>query len=119
MKRYRLPHKVRIGNRTVNIHYKHQVLSDNGEELAGQCVAPQESIEISLSDNTTRKLILSTLWHEVLHYVLYYSGQCVALERVDMEREEGVVLALENVLFGAVNWKASMWKDWKLVKVHP
>lgn len=114
--RCRMPHKVKLGGQIIEITYPERVF-DGQEELAGICHGPTNKIEISRSDNNSRKLLKSTLWHEVLHFALYISGQTVTLEQQDIEREEGIVLTLETNLLPAIDWKAPMWKDWRLIEI--
>ena len=117
MPRVRMPHKVRVGNKLVPIDYPEIVLAldGSGEELSGQCDPINGKISISRTDNTSRKLLRSTLLHEVIHYMLYVSGQASVLERAHIDREEGVVITLEINLLPTIDWKSKMWQDWKLI----
>lgn len=110
----KLPHKVWIGPKSFSIVYKSTIKVDN-EVVGGSCYGPKREIEISLSESHTREELLETLWHEIIHAVLYVSGQSSTLNNDD--QEEGIVVALEGFLADAVDWNASMFEDWKPVKI--
>ena len=114
--RTKMPHKVRIGGHWADIEYPAKVfLINTKEELSGQCISMQDKMQISRSQNNTRKLMRSTLFHEVIHWTLYITGQENHINYHDIDREEGIVQALELNLLPIVDWKSAMWKDWKFV----
>ena len=118
--RAKVPHLIKLGGQTVDLIYKKRVLSivDGKETLAGQCLPAFNKIEICLTDNNTRDLLLKTIWHETIHYALYVSGQEVVIANKDPELEEGIVQTLEISLFKAVNWKSKMWGKWSMETIN-
>ena len=112
----KLPHAVRVGPKTFKVVYKTN-MNSNGNPLCGSMNGPMYSIEISTTENRTREEALSCLFHETLHAILYVTGQSDSIG--EEKSEEGLVVALENFLGEAINWKHSMWKDWKFVELRP
>lgn len=61
----------------------------------GETCGASGKIEIDKTKHTSQELLDSTLLHEVIHGILYVSGQS---EMLSEQQEEGLVIALENGL---------------------
>lgn len=82
---YVLGHKMRIKR-------KPRLFSEDGQELCGYCDFEKREIWLSDSEKVDQG---ATLLHEVIHAILYYSGQGAVMEVKD---EETLVTALEHGL---------------------
>jgi len=71
----------------------------------GECIADKGIINISLSRNTNQALLDKTLFHELLHYVLYKTGWSEMISNLGEKSEEGLVLMLENNLIQLVTFE--------------
>ena len=115
------PHSVRVGPQSYKIIYKEKVYqtpnSDGGkEEISGACSQGLNTIEISTTESYNKRLLFSTVFHEFCHAMLYVSGQAERLVE-DGAQEEGLVIMLESYLESVIDWKHSMWGDWKTIEL--
>jgi hypothetical protein len=84
------PNQIKILGRTFSIVNSKTTHDDYGETegAAGKIV-------IDHSKHTSQEELDSTLLHEIIHGILYISGQA---ETLSEHQEEGLVIALENGL---------------------
>ncbi len=75
----------------LKISYKPKLPND----VYGLCHPDKGLIEISLKQNNTQEMLESSLYHELIHLLLYRSGWGEILETSSVP-EEGLVLMLEN-----------------------
>lgn len=87
MKPIQLPKEVTVLGQTFQIRVVPSVDDD------GSCDGPHRMITIS--EGQTQEEADSTLFHELIHAALFVSGQG---ETLGVDREEGIVLALEHAL---------------------
>ncbi len=111
----KVPHKVQIGPKSFEIVYKDKVTGrEDKDSLCGLCDPVTETITISLTEHPKVSLLMSTVFHETLHGILYITGQAETLTHGEAgTQEEGIIVAMENFLIPTVDWKSSMWGDWK------
>lgn len=81
------------------VRYKDKLEGDGDEIVYGQTYGHGRLIEINMSVHTTEQQVRSTLLHESLHAILHVTGHSEGLSE---EKEEGIVIALENALGGVV-----------------
>ncbi len=91
----RMPKSVSILGIPFTIDYTAEFKSDDGDQPMGEMIASQRVIKVCSGKNSTKELIESTLFHEIIHAALYLSGHSESLKA---KKEEAIVLALENAL---------------------
>jgi hypothetical protein len=79
-----------------DVEYVEKIKDIEDGLLSGESDGSRHKISISKSENQTEDHIESTILHEIIHSILYISGQNATL--ANMAIEEGIVLALENGL---------------------
>jgi len=77
-------------------------ISSEGEHLAGITHPSDRKIQVSTKDNESAELRESTALHEIIHGILYVTGQS---ELLTSEQEESIVVAIEHGLHGIVDFK--------------
>lgn len=104
--------------RPLGVEYRIEYVTDLKADdiaLSGQ-VAPQTKIiEICTTTNTTTEEILSTVFHEYIHAILFQSGMSSVLNNEDLE--EGIVVLLENTLAEHIKQKSGMLTHWKEIDI--
>lgn len=65
------------------------------EDTFGETCGMTSRISVDLDKHSSQELLNSTLLHEIIHGVLYVSGQSQTLSE---QQEEGLVVCLENGL---------------------
>ena len=90
-KKYKLPKVLKICGRRVKLRTRFG-LKLNGETVYGYFDTGENSIWINTAK---RDHVASTLLHEIIHAILFYSGQSQSLEET---QEEGITVALEHAL---------------------
>jgi hypothetical protein len=78
------------------VQYVDRLKDTDNSSLSGETDGSQHLIKISKSENATSDRVEMTLLHEIIHAILYISGQSAAIDNNSLE--EGIVLALENGL---------------------
>jgi len=114
----KVPHKVRVGPRVFIIKYKDKVLDKEKEELSGACHPANDDMEISLTQNKTKKALFSTIFHEFCHAMFYVGGQ-TARWGDEGNQEEDIVIVIESYLESMIDWKNPVWMNWKTVTLSP
>jgi len=77
-------------------------ISHEGEHVSGLTQGSDRKISVALAENPTEELRKSTSFHEIVHAVLYVTGQS---ELLTNEQEEALVIALEHGLMPHLEFK--------------
>lgn len=104
--RIKVPTELNVMGKLVKIEYQDEINLD-GEDLSGACLASANLILISLGEHDSEEELLLTLNHELIHYVLEKSGVSNLL---DYEKEETIVVALEENLLPMLKWDKRKWR---------
>ena len=113
-KRLKLPTRCR----PLGVEYKIEYVSDlkaDDVSLSGQVAPHTKIIEICTTANTTIEEILSTVFHEYIHALLFQSGVSSIINNDDLE--EGIVVLLENTLAEHIKQKSGMFTHWKEIDI--
>lgn len=90
-----MPTRIKILGQWVKVVYVDLPIEpDTKESDRGNCKPDERLIQINKSD--PKHIQRQTLFHEVIHCILYFTGQSAQL---DEEKEEGLVLAIEHGLW--------------------
>jgi hypothetical protein len=95
-KKIRWPEVEEINGIPFTINYQKKVKDDAGNECCGLTDGPAHWMKISTDECPSPSMVESTLLHEIIHSILYVSGQSAIID--DEKVEEGIVTALENGL---------------------
>lgn len=95
MSRSERPRRIKVCGVWFSIQYVEGLVDEKGEAMSGDCAPTTRKIRICTAQNDTPELIEATLLHEVLHAILFVTGQS---QHLKSDREEGLVLALEHGL---------------------
>jgi len=77
-------------------------VSHEGEHVSGLTQGSDRKISVSLTENSTKELRESTSFHELLHAILYVTGQS---EMLTTEQEEALVVAVEHGVLQFMDFK--------------
>lgn len=100
-----LPKRLIICGVPFTVRYRDKLDGDGDEIVYGQTYGHGKLIEISLAAHSSEAQIRSTLLHESLHAILHVTGHS---EGLSDEKEEGIVIALENAL-GEIVGQLGRW----------
>lgn len=89
------PRRIKVCGVWFAIQYVEGLVDEKGEAMSGDCSSTNRKIRVCTIQNDTQELVESTLMHEVIHAILFCTGQS---QHLDADREEGLVLALEHGL---------------------
>jgi uncharacterized protein YjaZ len=102
--RVKVPTAIDLNGYKVTISYYDKL----EEEVCGLCI--QDKIKIAISEHKTKEELMSTIFHELLHSILWRSGLVHLLEGSNNSNpEEAIVVGLENHLLGVINLNSSSW----------
>ncbi len=102
----KLPTELQIMGQKVKIEYHKGLLDDEGNEASGLCYSGQNLIKICLKENTNEAAALSTLGHEMFHFVVAKCG----LSEILGENEESLAIGLEENFLPLFNFNRRKWK---------
>lgn len=68
----------------------------------GRCLPDEREIHLNLKCLNDKEILLTTLIHEIAHYVIRVSGLYWSLCKEDDDAEEALVRVLENLYFPVV-----------------
>ncbi|MBA2680996.1 MAG: hypothetical protein H0U76_21695 [Ktedonobacteraceae bacterium] len=89
------PRSVKVLGVKFRVKYVDGLVNSKADALYGDCDGPGHTIRICTKLNKTPQACEATLMHEVIHAILYLTGQS---ELLSEDREEALVLSLENGL---------------------
>lgn len=84
------PKKIMVMGKTIDIKYVKKV---DKQDSMGECNGPERLIKIR--DSLQGEQLDDTILHEIIHQIIYLSGQG---EHLTDEQEEGLVLAISTGL---------------------
>ena len=79
----------------LKITYVQDLKAADGTPHYGECHGEKKEIKISLKMNKTQAELDATVYHELVHYILYKTGWGQILEDSNLS-EEGLVIMFEN-----------------------
>lgn len=107
----KVPTKASLDGYLVHINY----VSKLPDDIYGKCV--NNCIEVALIKHKTKEELLSTVFHEMLHAILWKTGLQALLEGLSDTAEEAIVVALENHLNQAVKLDTKSWLEFTFVEI--
>lgn len=102
MTRVRRPAQLEILGVPFSVTWNKRDMPVDSREDCGETTAWEHKMQINSERCGDRATIDSTLLHEIIHAVLYLSGHHASLLGEDVNKEEGLVLALENGLYPVI-----------------
>jgi len=102
----KLPTELMIMGKIVKVKYEREPKDEDGEPALGLCDASRNIIFVCTKHNETEAEALSTLAHEMTHYVIAKSG----LSELITDKEESLVIVLEEHLLPLFSFKRKRWR---------
>jgi hypothetical protein len=103
-----LPTQISIMGKNVQIHWL-QSLQIDGTELSGCC--RENVISINVPQHSNEEELLSTLFHEIAHFIFLTSG----IGEVLGDDEEAIVVCIERNIMPFIKFDRRLWK--KKIKI--
>ena len=97
---------------TVSIEYIDDLVSD-GQSLFGECDSQANKITICAKKHKNEKEIISTISHELVHFVLAKCG----ISELLGDNEESIVISLEENLLPLFNFNRRKWRKKEEVQI--
>lgn len=107
----KLPTELQIMGKKVKVTYTNGLKDEDGDYSSGLCDSGNNTIHICTKENTTEEEILSTLGHEMIHFVIAKSG----LSELIGDKEESLVIVLEEHLLPLFSHNRKKWRKRKEV----
>ena len=108
----KLPTELIVMGQKVEVEYVDDLNSDD-TGLYGECDYQNNKIRICSKKHKTEKDVISTMSHELVHFVLAKCGMSELLG----ENEESVVICLEENLLPLFNINRRKWRKKKEVQI--
>lgn len=102
----KVPTELMVMGKKVRIEYKRDLKVD-GELVAGSYVTGDNTIRVGLSQHDSYDGLLSTIQHELVHYVLAKSG---VNNHLTEESEEAIAVAIEENLLPLMRMNRRKWR---------
>lgn len=88
----RVPVRIPLLGKIAKIQYPDILTDESGQALNGETMPDSNLIRIAKQHHANDTDLFATLFHELLHLALHYSGHA---EMFEAKQEEALVLALE------------------------